>query len=59
MKEAEKAFFDKRMVGQVYFPDEHRVAVLLPLLGPVGVPLVMAVGKEVRAFIASRKAVKS
>lgn len=58
MKEAEKAFFDKRMVGQVYFPDEHRVAVLLPLLGPVGVPLVMAVGKEVKAFVAARKAAK-
>lgn len=52
---AEKAFFDKRMVGQVYFPDEHRVAVLLPLLGPVGVPLVMAAAKEVKGWIARRK----
>ena len=36
------------MVGQVYFPDEHKVAVYLPLLGPVGVPLVMSAVKEVR-----------
>ncbi|KAK5015501.1 GPI transamidase component, partial [Cryomyces antarcticus] len=40
--EAEKAFFEPSMVGQVYFPDEHKVAVYLPLLGPVAVPLVMA-----------------
>lgn len=55
---AEKAFFDKRMVGQVYFPDEHRVAVLLPLLGPVGVPLVMAAVKELKAWLGRRKAGK-
>ena len=51
---AEKAFFEKSMVGQVYFPDEHKVAVYLPLLGPVGVPLVMVVLKEVRAWRARR-----
>lgn len=47
---AEKAFFEKSMVGQVYFPDEHKVAVYMPLLGPVGVPLVMNVLKEIRAW---------
>ena len=46
--EAERGFFDKSMVGQVYFPDEHKVAVYLPLLGPVGVPLVMSGLKEVK-----------
>lgn len=49
--EAEKAFFEKSMVGQVYFPDEHKVAVYLPLMGPVGVPLVVAVVKELRGII--------
>ena len=44
--EAEKAFFEKSMVGQVYFPDEHKVAVYLPLLGPVGVPLSVSLVKE-------------
>lgn len=39
--EAERAFFERTMVAQVYFPEEHKVAVYLPLLGPVGVPLVM------------------
>ncbi|KAI9834406.1 MAG: hypothetical protein M1819_003017 [Sarea resinae] len=46
--EAERGFFEKSMVGQVYFPDEHKVAVYLPLLGPVGVPLVMGALKELR-----------
>jgi phosphatidylinositol glycan class S len=49
-EEAERAFFEKSMVGQVYFPDEHKIAVYLPLLGPVGVPLVMGVVKEVKAW---------
>lgn len=52
---AERAFFEKSMVGQVYFPDEHRVAVYLPLLGPVGVPLVMAVLKEGKAWRQRRR----
>ncbi len=47
---AEIAFFDKSMVGQVYFPDEHKIAVYLPLLGPVGVPLVVALAKEMKRF---------
>ncbi|KAI5801454.1 GPI transamidase component PIG-S [Peziza echinospora] len=44
-EEAEKAFFERTMVAQVYFPEEHKVAVYLPLLGPVGVPLVMGLAK--------------
>jgi phosphatidylinositol glycan class S len=53
--EAEKAFFERSMVGQVYFPDEHKVAVYLPLLGPVAVPLVMAALKELKGMIASAR----
>lgn len=47
-EEAEKAFFDPSMVGQVYFPEEHKIAVYLPLLGPMAVPLVLAAVKELR-----------
>ena len=39
------------MVGQVYFPEEHKVAVYLPLMGPVGVPLLMSALKEVARII--------
>jgi len=53
--EAEKAFFEKSMVGQLYFPDEHKVAVYLPLLGPVGVPLVMGLLNEIKAWRRRRK----
>lgn len=53
--EAENGFFEKSMVGQVYFPDEHKVAVYLPLLGPVGVPLVMSGLKELKRLWPSFK----
>lgn len=53
--DSEKAFFDKSMVGQVYFPDEHKVAVYLPLLGPIGVPLVVGLIREVKALTAKLK----
>jgi hypothetical protein len=49
--EAEKAFFERSMVGQVYFPDEHKVAVYLPLLGPVAVPMIMAAVKELKSAL--------
>ncbi|EXJ65157.1 hypothetical protein A1O7_01497 [Cladophialophora yegresii CBS 114405] len=55
-KDSEKAFFDKSMVGQVYFPDEHKVAVYLPLLGPVGVPLVIGLLREIKRFVSSKQA---
>jgi phosphatidylinositol glycan class S len=48
--EAEKAFFEPSMVGQVYFPDEHKVAVYVPLLGPMAVPLVMSALKELKGW---------
>ena len=50
-KEVEQAFFEKSMVGQVYFPDEHKVAVYLPLLGPVSFPLVLGLIKEIKNFV--------
>jgi phosphatidylinositol glycan class S len=54
-EEAERAFFEKSMVGQLYFPDEHKIAVYLPLLGPVGVPLVMGLLNELKAWRKRRK----
>lgn len=54
-EEAERAFFEKSMVGQLYFPDEHKIAVYLPLLGPVGVPLVLGLMNELKNWIKRRK----
>ncbi|KAK1833427.1 phosphatidylinositol-glycan biosynthesis class S protein [Podospora conica] len=48
--EAERAFFEKSMVGQLYFPDEHKIAVYIPLLGPIGIPLLMGLLNEVKAW---------
>ena len=54
-QEAERAFFEKSMVGQLYFPEEHKIAVYLPLLGPVGVPLVMGLVNEVKRWMRDRR----
>jgi phosphatidylinositol glycan class S len=54
-QEAERAFFEKSMVGQLYFPDEHKIAVYLPLLGPVGVPLVVGLLNELKAWRKRRR----
>lgn len=54
-QEVERAFFEKSMVGQLYFPDEHKIAVYLPLLGPISVPLIMGLITEIKNFIARRK----
>lgn len=48
--EAERAFFERSMVAMVYFPDEHKIAVYLPLLGPVAVPLIMSLVKEIKSW---------
>lgn len=39
---SDKAFFQKDMVQQVYFPDEHKMAVYMPLLGPFATIVVLA-----------------
>ncbi|KAF3938790.1 hypothetical protein ABW19_dt0202865 [Dactylella cylindrospora] len=58
-EEAEKAFFERTMVAQVYFPDEHKLAVYLPLLGPVSVPLVLGVVREITRWNRERKKAKA
>ncbi|CDK25356.1 unnamed protein product [Kuraishia capsulata CBS 1993] len=32
--QSNRAFFEKDMIQQMYFPDEHKMAVYVPLLGP-------------------------
>ncbi|GFP59902.1 GPI transamidase component PIG-S homolog [Trichoderma asperellum] len=54
-EEAERAFFEKSMVGQLYFPDEHKIAVYLPLLGPIFVPLIMGLIYETKRIIKELK----
>lgn len=35
LKNSNNAFFEKEIVQQVYFPSEHKLAVFLPLIGPI------------------------
>ena len=53
----EGAFFNEHILSMLYFPDEHKLAVYVPLFVPVLVPLVLAVVSEVKK--ARAKAVPS
>ncbi|KAJ3128484.1 hypothetical protein HK098_004379 [Nowakowskiella sp. JEL0407] len=45
---AESAFFDPTMVAMLYFPDEHKFAVYLPLFFPLSVPVILAIFQEIK-----------
>ncbi|BGP39762.1 GPI transamidase component [Rhodotorula kratochvilovae] len=52
---AAKAYFDPSMLALLYFPDEHKYAVYTPLFGPVAVPLLVALLREVKEWRAGRR----
>jgi phosphatidylinositol glycan class S len=47
---SEKAFFDPTMVSMLYFPDEHKYAIYMPLFVPISVPLCMALIKTLKKW---------
>lgn len=47
---AEKAFFDPNMVSMMYFPDEHKYVMYLPLFLPIGIPVLFAFLKEFKLW---------
>lgn len=51
---AEEAFFDEKMVSLLYFPDEHKYGVYMPLFGPLLLPLVMAAVRELKTYRATK-----
>ena len=53
---AEKAFFDDKMVSMLYFPDEHKYAIYTPLFGPLALPLLLALLKELQGMCKGWKA---
>ncbi|KAF9178740.1 GPI transamidase component [Haplosporangium sp. Z 11] len=53
---AETAFFDPTMVSMLYFPDEHKYAIYMPLFVPISVPLVMVLLREVKKWKESKAA---
>ncbi|GAA6010753.1 hypothetical protein JCM11491_002930 [Sporobolomyces phaffii] len=52
---ANRAYFDPSLLPMLYFPDEHKYAVYTPLFGPVSVPLVVGLIKELKEWRARRK----
>ncbi|TPX54652.1 hypothetical protein SeMB42_g00180 [Synchytrium endobioticum] len=56
---AEEAFFHPTMVSLLYFPSEHRYAILTPLFVPISVPLIAVIFKEARAWATARRLWKS
>ena len=59
LENAEKAFFDDKMVSMLYFPDEHKYAIYSPLFGPLALPLVIALLKELHGMVKEWKSTRS
>ncbi|ODV97651.1 hypothetical protein PACTADRAFT_31091 [Pachysolen tannophilus NRRL Y-2460] len=47
---SDQAFFDKNMIQQVYFPDEHKLAVYTPLIGPILTTMALSLIKCLKDF---------
>lgn len=54
LERSDNAFFEKEMVQQAYFPSEHKLAVFLPLLGPVGSIVTLGLVKLVKDLKAEK-----
>ncbi|KAE8212876.1 hypothetical protein CF327_g3533 [Tilletia walkeri] len=52
---ASRAFFHPSMLGLLYFPEEHKYAVYTPLFGPVAVPLLVALLREIKDWRKARR----
>lgn len=52
---SDKAFFEKEMVQQAYFPSEHKLAVFLPLLGPVSSIILIGLIKTLKDYKNDKK----
>jgi hypothetical protein len=52
--EAQRALFERFMVGRIYSPDEHKEAFYLQLQGPIAVPLITTAIREIKMVRAGR-----
>lgn len=52
---AERSFFDPHMLAMLYFPDDHKYAIYVPLYLPVSMPLVFAIINEVKRWRAKKE----
>lgn len=47
---ANKEFHNPSKLPQLYFPDEHKYAIYLPLFGPIMIPILLSIVKQVKHF---------
>jgi phosphatidylinositol glycan class S len=52
---ANLAYFDPSLLPLLYFPEEHKYAVYTPLFGPVSVPLVVGLIRELKEWKERRR----
>ncbi|WFD24603.1 GPI transamidase component [Malassezia equina] len=45
---ASQSFYDPSMLAMLYFPEEHKYAVYFPLFGPLFLPLLIALVREIK-----------
>jgi len=55
LSEAERGFFDPHILALLYFPDEHKYAIYVPLFLPVLVPVFLSVFGEIRSYVKKDK----
>ncbi|XP_065889865.1 GPI transamidase component PIG-S-like isoform X5 [Dysidea avara] len=58
MHSAEMAFFDPSILALLYFPDDQKFAIYIPLFLPVGVPVFLSLVSIIRQLIQKRKSTK-
>lgn len=55
VESSDKAFFEKEMLQQAHFPNEHKLAVFLPLLGPICSIVLFGMLKRFKVWREERK----
>lgn len=53
---SEKAFFDSSLLGQLYFPEDQRFAIYVPLFIPIGIPMAISAKNIFLSFVETYKA---
>ena len=56
---SEKAFYDHSLLALLYFPDDQKYAIYLPLFLPIGIPVILSFVYAIKSIIDSKKKPKS
>ncbi|CAM9725036.1 unnamed protein product [Ectocarpus sp. 12 AP-2014] len=56
LRRSEAAYFDPTMVPQLYFPQDHLMAVYFPFLAPLAFPLIFGFAQELLRYYRKKKA---